>query len=123
MISLWENDKGSPNLNVWSKYASMLKVDLEGFILGVDKKENNLCNEIKFNNVSFANNIRAIRKKASLTQVSLAKILHLKTFHRLFDLKRAHQHQININSSLYATIITLLLMLYIFASNLLCRYR
>ena len=77
MISLWENDKGSPNLNVWSKYASMLKVDLEGFILGVDKKENNLCNEIKFNNVSFANNMRAIRKKASLTQVSLARILHL----------------------------------------------
>ncbi len=36
-ISLWESDKGSPSLPIWGKYASLLKVDLEG--LPIIKKE------------------------------------------------------------------------------------
>ena len=77
MISLWENDKSFPNLYSWSKYASLLGIDLEGFLLGIDKKDNNFCEDIIFNEKVFSNNLRSLRKKAALTQAAFAKIINV----------------------------------------------
>ena len=32
LVSLWEKDKAQPDLRIISKYASLLNVDLKGFI-------------------------------------------------------------------------------------------
>lgn len=37
-ISQWENGKSFPSLAIWNKYASILKVDLNGFLLEKEQK-------------------------------------------------------------------------------------
>ena len=70
-ISLWESGKASPNLMVWSKYASLLQIDLEGLILDKDKKDNNYSDDLAFDANKFANELRRLRKNKGLTQIDL----------------------------------------------------
>lgn len=72
-ISLWESGKGAPNLTTWSKYASLLKVDLEGFLFDKGKKDNAYCDINDFDPTQFSNNLKKLRKTKKLTQYALAK--------------------------------------------------
>ena len=72
-ISQWESGRSEPSFLIWSRYASILKVDLEGFLLSKDKKDNNYCDELSFNADKFSNNLRALRKNKGITQAYLAK--------------------------------------------------
>lgn len=76
-ISLWESGKATPSLMVWSKYASLLKVDLEGLILDKDKKDNNYSDDLVFDTNKFANELRRLRKNKELTQIDLSKKLNI----------------------------------------------
>ena len=76
-ISLWESEKSEPSMIVWGKYASILRVDLEGLILGQKKKDNDYCDTEKFDIEKFAKNIRALRKKKGITQTKLSKQLNI----------------------------------------------
>ena len=78
-ISLWEAGKSSPNLTTWGRYASLLRVDLKSFILDVDEKNNNYCDEYLFDSRRFASNLRRLRKKHHLTQSKLASIIDSNT--------------------------------------------
>ena len=72
LISMWESGKNSPSLPCLGKYASLLGLDLEGIINSKVSKKNNLCDELSFNAIGFANNIKRLRKKKKLTQKQLA---------------------------------------------------
>lgn len=72
-ISLYESNKGTPNLAIWSKYASLLKIDLEGFLFDKDKKDNAYCELYSFDSKRFASNLRKLRKSKNITQYALAK--------------------------------------------------
>ena len=72
-ISLWESGKASPSLIVWSKYASLLKIDLEGLILDKNKKENDYSDSLSFDSNKFASELRRLRKNKGITQLDLAK--------------------------------------------------
>lgn len=78
-ISLWESDKGSPSLPIWGKYASLLKVDLEGFLFNKDKKDNDYCDTYSFDVERFSNNLRRLRKHNGVTQAALAKAINSNT--------------------------------------------
>jgi DNA-binding XRE family transcriptional regulator len=78
-ISLWESDKGSPSLPLWGKYASLLKVDLEGFLFNKDKKDNDYCDTYSFDVERFSNNLRRLRKHSGVTQAALAKAINTNT--------------------------------------------
>lgn len=74
-ISQWENDKGTPDLSVISKYASMLGIDLEGFIFCKNQKLNNTCDNQIFDISKFATNLKFVRKKNNLLQTDISKKL------------------------------------------------
>lgn len=74
-ISAWENERSYPDLSIWSKYASILKVDLASFIECKETKENDNCDSLVFDGDKFANNLKHLRKKSGLTQGQLAKKL------------------------------------------------
>ena len=76
-ISLWENGKATPNLMVWSRYASLLKIDLEGLILDKDKKDNCYSDELMFDANKFADELRRLRKQKELTQIGLSKTFNI----------------------------------------------
>ena len=79
MISLWESDKQTPSLNVLSKYASILRVDLEGLILNENHKNNSNCDNLVFDAVKFGNFIKVLRNKKKLTQKELAEKIGVPT--------------------------------------------
>ena len=72
-ISQWENDKGVPELSVISRYASLLGIDLTGFILCKNQKLDNNCETKSFNISKFAANLKFIRKKNNLYQIDISK--------------------------------------------------
>ena len=74
-ISLWENDKSFPGLPVWSKYASILQIDLYGLLFQKEQCENHFCDELTFNIQSFATNLRYLRKRKGLKQIDVANCL------------------------------------------------
>ena len=76
-ISQWENGKSFPSLTIWSKYASILKVDLNGFLLEKEQKEDSICEELKFNIDVFSRKLKYLRKKNNYTQSQLASILNI----------------------------------------------
>lgn len=78
-ISLWEGGKGVPTLPVWGKYASLLKIDLEGFLFDKDKRNNSNCDTYTFSAERFSSNLRVLRKKKSITQAVLAKAINAST--------------------------------------------
>ena len=57
LISLWESGKGYPNLSIWGDYASLLQVDLEGFLLDNVQKLNDKCDVHRFDANQSANQI------------------------------------------------------------------
>lgn len=73
MISLWESDKGQPALPIWSKYAYLLELDLEGFLFQKYQKKNDNCEKKKFDASIFSKNLKRLRIQNTLTQVELAK--------------------------------------------------
>lgn len=73
LISLWESGKSSPSLGIWSKYASTLKLDLEGFLSGKIKKDNDYCDAIAFDVVNFSSTLKSLRKEKGLSQKQLAE--------------------------------------------------
>ena len=73
LISLWESDKSFPSLDIWSRYASILELDLEGFLTGKIKKDNDYCNQKSFNKDEFAKNLRLLRTNNGISQRDLAK--------------------------------------------------
>lgn len=75
MISLWESGKSYPHISTWSKYASILDIDLEGFILQKKQKQNSLCNTDKFDPNKFAKNLKKLRNKNGITQKDLGNRL------------------------------------------------
>lgn len=78
-ISQWENDKGVPELSVISRYASLLGIDLTGFILCKNQKLDNNCEAKSFNISKFAANLKFIRKKNNLYQKDISKKLLVNT--------------------------------------------
>ena len=78
-ISLWESSKGSPALPIWGKYASLLKIDLEGFLFDKDKRSNLNCDTYTFDIERFSSNLRVLRKKKNITQAALAKAINAST--------------------------------------------
>ena len=78
-ISQWENDKGLPELSVISKYASILGIDLAGFILCKNQRLNSRSDVLNFDIAKFAANLKFIRKKNNLLQSDVAKKLLVNT--------------------------------------------
>lgn len=74
LISLWESGKAFPDLSIWSKYAKILGVDLSGFLLAKNIKNNDRCETLSFDSNKFSSNLRYLRKKNNLTQVDIAKV-------------------------------------------------
>ena len=62
MVSIWESGKSVPNIQIWSKYASILQIDLEGFISDKIRKNNDNCDQLSFDGDKFAKNIKRLRK-------------------------------------------------------------
>lgn len=77
LISLWESGKGYPNLSIWGDYASLLQVDLEGFLLDNVQRLNDKCDVNRFDSDKFANKIKRLRQDNNLTQIGLAKKLSI----------------------------------------------
>ncbi len=78
-VSAWESGRSFPDLSVWSKYASLLEVDLEGFINKKATKKNDRCEKSDFDADKFAKNLKYLRKKAGYTLSDLADILNVNT--------------------------------------------
>lgn len=76
LISLWEKDKGLPDLRIISKYAALLNIDLKAFINCENKLRNNNCKDKNFNIETFSSNLRSLRKEKNLLQSDLAKQLN-----------------------------------------------
>lgn len=74
-ISQWENGKHEPNILIWSKYAALLEIDLEGFLFEKVKKDNDFCCSMMFDTNKFANNLRYLRKKNRYLQTDIAKLI------------------------------------------------
>ena len=72
LISFWESGKNLPSLQILSKYASILQVDLEGIIYGRVTKSNDYSDTLSFDVDLFGKNLRHLRKKKKLTQKELA---------------------------------------------------
>lgn len=75
LVSQWEKDKGIPDLSVIGKYASILGIDLEGFIKCKESKRNTNSDNYSFNTKSFSNYLKSLRKQKNITQEQLAKKL------------------------------------------------
>lgn len=73
LISSWELSKSSPDLIVAGKYASLLGLDLDGFINCEASKDNNICETKQFDISKFALNLKTLRKKNNLLQSDIAK--------------------------------------------------
>ncbi|MCR4562130.1 MAG: transcriptional regulator [Bacilli bacterium] len=71
-ISLWENDKSSPNMLIWAKLAALYELDLEGLLYDKVQKKNNNCIEKSFDPDKYASNLRRLRKNKGLTQSQVA---------------------------------------------------
>ncbi|MBQ7242677.1 MAG: leucine-rich repeat protein [Bacilli bacterium] len=78
-ISLWEKGKGAPGMPVWGKLASLYQLDLEGLLLGEERKGNENCESKEFDPASFGPFLRSLRKKEGLTQAELAKRIGVPT--------------------------------------------
>lgn len=76
-ISNFERDKAFPDLSIWSKYASVLNLDLESFIFAKENKNNDLCSSLRFDKEKFAKNLKYLRKKNNLTQIDLSKMIQV----------------------------------------------
>ena len=74
-ISQWENGKSYPPLPLWSKYASLLEVDLESFLLEKNHLDDHLSEEKTFDIDAFAKYLTILRKRNGLTQKHLADLL------------------------------------------------
>ena len=72
LVSLWEKDRAIPDLSIISKYASLLGIDLEGFINCKEQKKNDNCVNRSFDIKKFSTNLRYLRKKNNLFQSDLA---------------------------------------------------
>ena len=72
LVSFWESGKNLPSLQILSKYASILQVDLEGIIYGRAIKSNDYSDTLSFDADLFGKNLRHLRKKKKLTQKELA---------------------------------------------------
>lgn len=72
-VSAWESGRSFPDLSIWSKYASLLGVDLDGFINAKENKANDRCETYQFDSDKFSNNIKYLRKKNNLTLNDLSK--------------------------------------------------
>ena len=79
LVSQWEKDKGIPDLSVIGKYASILGIDLEGFIKCKESKRNSNSDNYSFNTKSFSNYLKSLRKQKNITQEQLAKKLNIPT--------------------------------------------
>lgn len=77
LISMWESGKGSPNAPVWGEYASLLQLDLEGFLFDKIQKTNDHCDSIRFDSEKCAKIIKRLRQANGLTQKELAKKLNV----------------------------------------------
>lgn len=73
LVSLWEKDKVIPDLSVASSYASILGIDLEGFINLEETHDNDFCDSKIFDINKFGNNLRYLRKLGKLTQAQVAE--------------------------------------------------
>lgn len=73
LVSLWEKDKAVPDLSIISQYASILGIDLKGFIDCKDRIKNNYSNDKRFDASKFASNLRFLRKEKELLQSDIAR--------------------------------------------------
>ena len=73
LVSLWEKDKAVPDLSIISQYASILGIDLKGFIDCKDRNKNNYSNDKRFDASKFASNLRFLRKEKELLQSDIAR--------------------------------------------------
>lgn len=73
LISLWEKGKAVPDLSVASAYASILKVDLTGFVNCKNHHTNSNCDNHIFDIEQFATYFRFLRKNKKLLQSEIAK--------------------------------------------------
>ena len=74
-VSAWESGRSFPDLSIWSKYASILGVDLEGFIFAKEQKNNVRCDSIKFDSDKFSKYLKYLRKKNNLILSDLSKLI------------------------------------------------
>lgn len=74
-ISAWESGRGFPDLSLWSRYASIFKVDLDSFIAGEFRKKNDYCDIAPFNQEKFSANLKRLRRENNLTKNDLAKMI------------------------------------------------
>ena len=56
IVSVWETGNGYPMLSIWSKYASILELDLEGFLFDKVQKNNDYCDTKNFDVEKFSKN-------------------------------------------------------------------
>ena len=75
LVSFWESGKNLPSLQILSKYASILKVDLEGILNSKISKNNDYSDTLIFDVDNFGKNLRHLRKKKKLTQRKLASLI------------------------------------------------
>ena len=73
LVSLWEKGKAVPDLSVASAYASILKVDLDGFINCKNHHSNANCDKHVFDIEQFATFFRFLRKDKKLLQSEIAR--------------------------------------------------
>lgn len=77
LVSLWESGKAFPDLSIWSKYAKILEVDLNGFIFAESRRDNLRCVLFQFDSEKFSNNLKYLRKRNNLTQIDLSKLIQV----------------------------------------------
>ena len=68
LISIWESGKGLPGMPIWGEYASLLEIDLEGFLYSKIQKLNDNCDSTHFDGKKFAKKIKRLRLDNDLTQ-------------------------------------------------------
>ena len=74
-VSKWENNGRLPDISIFSSLAKILKVDLESFLKGESKLNNNYDIENEFNLDAFSKHFSYLRKLNNFTLTSLAKEL------------------------------------------------
>lgn len=76
-ISSWESGRSFPELSVWSRYASILGVDLDSFIIAKEEKKDSYCDNLTFDASKFSSFLKQLRKKNNLTLNDLAKLINV----------------------------------------------